>query len=93
MVYFEIMWDWVMTMHFVSGSNRAMDKLRFFGGRKQSSEERLVGEIEALERQVCLLFSFCPHRHRQSCKLRTAFDINILLGSDISSSGCLISWL
>lgn len=58
MVYFEIMWDWVMTMHFVSGSNRAMDKLKFFGGSKQSSEERLVGEIEALERQVCLLCSF-----------------------------------
>lgn len=58
MVYFENVLDWVIAMNFVSRSNRAMDKLRLFGGSKQSSEERLVAEIEALERQVaCLLCS------------------------------------
>lgn len=54
MVYNEIMLDWVKAMHFVSSSNRVMDKLNFLGrgGEKSSSEERLVAEIEALERQV-----------------------------------------
>lgn len=56
MVYHEIMADWVKTMHLISGSNRAMEKLSFFRGSNQaSSEERLVAEIEALERQVLAL--------------------------------------
>ena len=53
MVYYDIMADWVKAMHFVSTSNRVMEKLNFLGGKKKaSSEERLVAEIEALERQV-----------------------------------------
>lgn len=53
MVYHEVMTNWVNTMHFISGSNRAMEKLNIFGGAaKESSEARLVAEIEALERQV-----------------------------------------
>lgn len=53
MVYFDIMADWVKAMHFVSSSNRVMEKLNFLGGsKKASSEELLVAEIEALERQV-----------------------------------------
>lgn len=47
------MFDWVRTMHAVSRSNRLMEKFNVFGGGgKASSEERLMAEIEALERQV-----------------------------------------
>ena len=53
MVYNEVVLNWVKAMHFVSSSNRVMAKLNFLGGdKKASSEERLVAEIEALERQV-----------------------------------------
>lgn len=55
MVYHEVMADWAKAMHLISGSNRVMEKLNFFGGRgknKASEEERLVAEIEALERKV-----------------------------------------
>ena len=55
MVYHDVMAGWTKTMHLISGSNRLMEKLNIFGGRgKQaaSAEERLVAEIEALERQV-----------------------------------------
>lgn len=53
MVYHEVMMNWVNTMHFISGSNRAMARLNIFGrAAKESSEARLVAEIEALERQV-----------------------------------------
>lgn len=46
---------WTKTMHLISGSNRLMEKVNIFGGRGKnaaSAEQRLVAEIEALERQV-----------------------------------------
>ncbi|CAM9247463.1 unnamed protein product [Pylaiella littoralis] len=54
LVYHEVMADWIKTMNLVSSSNRFMEKWNPFSGRgknKASSEERLVEEIEALERK------------------------------------------
>lgn len=59
MVYHEVMAHWVKTMNLVSGSNRFMEKWNPFSGwgkSKTSSEERLVEEMEALERQVLFYF-------------------------------------
>lgn len=55
MVYHDVMAGWTKTMHLISGSNRLMEKYRFGGSRgtkAAETEERLVAEIEALERQV-----------------------------------------
>ncbi|CAN0163634.1 unnamed protein product [Scytosiphon promiscuus] len=55
MVYFDVMLDWTKAMHLISRSNRVMEKLspsRFWSKKEQgSSEERLLEEMEALERQ------------------------------------------
>eukprot|EP00752_Nemacystus_decipiens_P005134 g4658.t1 len=54
MVYHDVMAGWTKTMHLISGSNRMMEKLNIFGGRGKKAaetEERLVADIEALERQ------------------------------------------
>ncbi|CAN0286028.1 unnamed protein product [Ectocarpus fasciculatus] len=55
-VYHEVLAGWTKTMHFISGYNRVMERLNVFGGgggRKDraASEERLLAEIEALERK------------------------------------------
>lgn len=57
MVYHEVLAGWTKTMHFISGYNRVMERLNVFGGRggrkdRAASEERLLAEIEALERKV-----------------------------------------
>ncbi|CAN0477297.1 unnamed protein product, partial [Ectocarpus sp. 8 AP-2014] len=55
-VYHEVLAGWTKTMHFISGYNRVMERLNVFGGRggrkdRAASEERLLAEIEALERK------------------------------------------
>ncbi|CAM9186390.1 unnamed protein product [Ectocarpus sp. 6 AP-2014] len=55
-VYHEVLAGWTKTMHFISGYNRVMERLNVFGGRggrkdSAASEERLLEEIEALERK------------------------------------------
>lgn len=69
MVYHDVMASWTKTMHFISGSNRLMERLNVFGGGRKkaaASEERLVAEIEALERQVrCCVVWFGVSRPRR----------------------------
>lgn len=57
LVYHEVLAGWTKAMHFISGSNRFMERLNVFGSRggrkdKAASEERLLAEIEELERKV-----------------------------------------
>lgn len=54
-MYHDVMAGWTKTMHLISGSNRLMERVNIFGGRGKkaaSAEEKLVAEMEALERQV-----------------------------------------
>eukprot|EP00903_Cladosiphon_okamuranus_P008695 g8331.t1 len=54
MVYQDVMAGWTKTMHLISGSNRLMERINIFGGRGKnaaSAEQKLVAEMEALERQ------------------------------------------